>query len=115
MKGLMVEILKSGLGDCTNCGVTANTDHAILKVDGCEVFESKLGRPALVLIETDPVGVSAGRRNIRKDGTVVRVRAVPADDEGNPRIGGMFGGNFITASDSRFPFDNPIPVHDRFE
>ena len=28
---------------------------------------------------------------------------------------GMFGGNFIYTSDSRFPSDYPIGVHDRFE
>lgn len=27
----------------------------------------------------------------------------------------MFGGNFITTSDSRFGFSHPIPVHDRVE
>ena len=27
----------------------------------------------------------------------------------------MFGGNFVYTSDSRFPSDYPIPIHDRFE
>jgi hypothetical protein len=29
--------------------------------------------------------------------------------------GPMFGGNFISSSDSRFPFHYPLPIHDRFE
>jgi hypothetical protein len=27
----------------------------------------------------------------------------------------MFGGNYCTTSDSRFPHDYPLPVHDRIE
>lgn len=47
-------------------------------------------------------------------------RAVPANPAGIAKlIGPMFGGNFIHASDSRFPKTNgvssPIPVHDRWE
>lgn len=31
------------------------------------------------------------------------------------KVGPMFGGNFVYSSDSRFPSDYPIPVHDRYE
>ena len=31
------------------------------------------------------------------------------------KVGPMFGGNFVYTSDSRFPSDYPIPIHDRFE
>lgn len=30
-------------------------------------------------------------------------------------LGPMFGGQFIYSSDSRFPSDQPIHIHDRFE
>lgn len=30
-------------------------------------------------------------------------------------VGPMFGGNFVYSSDSRFPFDYPLGIHDRFE
>jgi hypothetical protein len=34
----------------------------------------------------------------------------------NPeKLGPMFGGNFIYSSDSRFPSDAPIRIHDRYE
>lgn len=46
---------------------------------------------------------------------MVRVVARPFDMNGNILKGGMFGGNYITTSDSRFPTTAPIPVHDRFE
>jgi len=46
---------------------------------------------------------------------IVRVVGRPLDEDGKPRRGGMFGGNFIESSDSRFPVQAPIPVHDRFE
>lgn len=45
----------------------------------------------------------------------VRVVARPVDKDGKPITGGMFGGNYISCSDSRFPTTAPIPVHDRFE
>lgn len=31
------------------------------------------------------------------------------------RSGGMAGGTFVYTSDSRFPFDYPLALHDRFE
>jgi hypothetical protein len=46
---------------------------------------------------------------------IVRVVARPLNKDGTPRTGGMFGGNYIESSDSRFPTTAPIPVHDRFE
>ena len=46
---------------------------------------------------------------------VCRVRAVPVAPDGSPRTGGMFGGHYITSSDSRFPISGPVPVFDRFE
>ena len=46
---------------------------------------------------------------------VCRVRAVPLNKDGQPRLGGMSGGNYIECSDARFPMANPIKVFDRFE
>jgi hypothetical protein len=46
---------------------------------------------------------------------IVRVVARPVNKDGTIRKGGMFGGNYISTSDSRFPTSAPIPVHDRFE
>ena len=108
MKGLMVSIMGS---DCTNGGATSGKDHAVLEVKGCEVFNSGPDAPALVLLEDDGC---TGYLNVTKnENEVHRVKAVPIID-GKPKAG-MFGGNFIITSDSRFPYSSPIPVFDRFE
>ena len=43
------------------------------------------------------------------------VHAEPVNDPNKREIGYMFGGNFIYTSDSRFPENYPIPLHDRSE
>lgn len=52
-------------------------------------------------------------------GDMITLRAFVIKDGKAKTSGGMFGGNFIYTSDSRFPklgdFSSPIPVHDRFE
>ena len=100
-KGLMVYVLRTPDMDCTNNGVSSRHDRFTLIGEGVSgVFEPTPETPALLLVERTICG---GRKYLH---------AVPAD------IGkrhSMFGGNFITASDSRFPNDYPIPIHDRFE
>jgi len=99
-KGLLVFILKENGCGCTNGGVTEKANRAILYWDGVpEIFSSSDDTPALQLQKR-----------------CGRLIAVPVND---PRMkthcGPMFGGNFIYTSDSRFPNEYPIPVHDRFE
>jgi hypothetical protein len=94
-KGLLVEIMGK---DCTNNGATSGKSMAILIIKGCEVFFETENYPALKIIPG---------RGSRK------YIAVPADTpEG---VYPMFGGHFIYSSDSRFIYNNPIHVHDRFE
>ena len=102
-EGLLARIFKSSLGDCTNGGASSFTDSAIAVHPKCgEVFSSDLDRPAFKLVERDlPQG---------KYWT-----AYPFDRDGKPRTNGMAGGNFIYSSDSRFPNQYPISIHDRFE
>jgi hypothetical protein len=105
-KGLRVSIYKSG-PDCTNDGVTANATSAVLvNADGCprvpEIFGSNGDVPELI-IGYDVVG--------GKTTYYATPNALPPDG----RTGYMFGGNFIYSEDSRFPFDYPVPVHDRTE
>lgn len=108
--GLMVTILRPADGsDCTNGGVTGRHIHAVL-VDAEGPFEPTPDMPGLRLV----------RRTICGE---PYLHAVPVDgpegDDGlGPRnVGPMFGGSFITSSDSRFRAVNayPIPVHDRWE
>lgn len=138
MKGLHCSVIGT---DCTNGGVTSGRKSVTLVADGVDgPFEPDDRAPEVALIyDLDPQGASAGyllvanpqwlakvagARSVVSEfecfgadwssrHQIVRVRAVPVID-GKPK-GGMFGGNFITTSDSRFPISGPIPVFDRFE
>ena len=110
-KGLLVSVIGS---DCTNGGITSGKSEVILLMHDAPIFESSSEHPALALICDPPQGARAGYLMVhKKTGEIFRVRAVPLID--GERVPGMFGGNFITDSDSRFPFYCPIPVFDRFE
>jgi hypothetical protein len=100
--GLSVQVYRckydhSGDCDCTNGGITSKMNSLILGgVPNCPFTGDE--NNTVVLVE-------------RCTGYVC---AVPVKQpEG--MCGPMFGGNFIYSSDSRFPSNYPIPVHDRFE
>lgn len=107
MKGLVISIYRSGKYDCTNGGVSATADEALVVGPGIPgIFEAH-DRPVLIL--------KPG--NVR--GTV---KLVPAVAEGKWT---MFGGNFAHTSDSRFgdavraivggEFYGAVAIHDRIE
>lgn len=102
-KGLSVDIYRSGPdSDSTNGGVTGKAKGAILvDPDIDEIFESDENHPALKINKRFLFGRDY-------------LSAEPLEDKAG-LIGPMFGGNFIYTSDSRFPSDYPIPVHDRYE
>ena len=104
MKGLLCTVLRNAqYGDGTNGGVSSTHASFILCGDGIpELFEATDDTPALILV----------RRTIAGE---EYLHAQPLRPEGDRTIGPMFGGNFVTTSDSRFPQRYPIPVHDRFE
>lgn len=143
MKGLHCSIYRAaGYPDTTAGGATSTPENITLIGDGIEgPFEPTEDAPALWLeYDLDPKGARAGQltvasvdwiRKLRGEGgcstfecmgedwsskhQIVRVVARPIGVDGKPRLGGMFGGNYIKTSDSRFPVQAPIPVHDRFE
>ena len=108
LKGLTIHIYRTvGLGDCTNGGVSATVDEALVIGDGIDgIFEAH-GRPVLRLV-TNRGGKTA--------------RLVPVSLAGRWT---MFGGNFGYTSDSRFAeavrkiygstFYGAVPIHDRVE
>lgn len=97
MKGLIVKVYRNSMPDCTNGGVSSTHDEVLLVGKGVpEVFESRDDMPVLKLVKR----IIFGREY---------VHATPIDRPG------MFGGNFIYSSDSRFPNAYPIAVHDRVE
>lgn len=140
MNGLHCSIIGT---DCTNGGVTSGRKSVTLIGDGVSgPFAPDAEAPAVMLeYDLDPKGARAGQLSVAKVSwlralallpagcsdfecmsedwasrhIIVNVVARPVDENGQPRRGGMFGGNFITTSDSRFPVTAPIPVHDRFE
>ena len=87
--------------DCTNYGVTSGKTNADLVLDGeptsDQITHAKKSETPLLQLKP------------RRVGTIPM--AVPYGETGYP----MFGGHWIYTSDSRFPFEHPIPVHDRFE
>jgi hypothetical protein len=101
--GLMVSIYRaSRIGDCTNGGVSSKYDTAVL-IGAEGPFEPSDTTPALYL--TSFRG---------------RLIATPEPLSGKALSGAsgkwwMFGGNYVSSSDSRFPNDYPIPVYDRNE
>jgi hypothetical protein len=86
--------------DCTLSGLSSQHDHVLLVGEGYKPGSSPADRPAFFLRERGGA-----------------VHAYPADvPEGAKGFSAwQFGGNFIYCSDSRFPNQYPIPVHDRRE
>lgn len=107
--GLPVSVLRNAeIGDCTANGVTKFNDSF-------KLVDESLQAPFNV--EEDEVYLKLVYRQIFP-GTPAYIHAEPYKN-GQPIIPaghtGMFGGNFVYTSDSRFPNKYPIPVHDRFE
>lgn len=101
-KGLIVDVLRyrNGAMDCTLGGPSSRYEEFTLIDDDVQApFAVCDERPEINLV----------RRTI---GGKPYVHAVPASLKGKQV---MFGGNYIVTSDSRFPHQYPIPVHDRVE
>ena len=103
-KGLLTFVLKPAYGDCTNNGLTSKNNSILLISDDDTVqgpSEINDNEDYLVLVKrqlSDGEYLHAVPKSLLNSGKHV-----------------MFGGNFITTSDSRFPSKYPIPVHDRVE
>ena len=107
-KTMQVSVYQSRwLGDCTNGGVSAIFPTLYLEhPEGPFMVDDDA--PALIRI--------VERKLPWKDAPYLHVEAVndPRHHDG-VHVGPMFGGNFVYSSDSRFPADYPLPVHDRYE
>lgn len=106
LTGLTVGVFREvDFPDCTANGITSKVSRIILVDDSIEgPFKVQEGETYLVLIRR----TLFGRVYIHAE---PRVNGKELKGDGF----GMFGGNFIYSSDSRFPNDYPIGVHDRFE
>lgn len=124
--GVSVSVYRDSHGDSTRNGVTspARAEGKIFVV-----FDEDIVGGNYLLEETVRLGIDSNRtvvtdarddivalRIVRRTiGGVLYMHVEPVGRPGNAR--GMFGGNFVFTSDSRFRrvSDYPLPVHDRFE
>lgn len=106
--GINVRVFRDAAGgDCSMGGISSRfASLCIVNVPG--PFEPNDTHPAAKLVANHY-------------GTA---KVVPLDDAGNERPGGMFGGNFVSSSDSRWGAAvraiigvrmTAVPVHDRYE
>jgi hypothetical protein len=109
-RGLCVEVFVSQFGSCSNGGISSRCVEVILVGDGMpELSESSAERPAVRLVRRMlPSKLRGGER-------VEYVHAEPVDGRDSGRAGWMFGGALLYTSDSRFPSEYPIKLHDRQE
>lgn len=107
LKGLSCGILEDkSIGNCSAGGISSRCKEVTLigipgeiEIEG--VFEATEERPAVRIVKRFLFG-----RNY--------YHAEPIDDDGKNHWYSS-GGTFIYTSDSRFPFDYPLPLHDRKE
>lgn len=108
MKTLPVGVYRNAwIGDCTNDGISASQERLYLVCD--QGFHD--------LPDGDPRLIRLVKRSFH-GGESAHLSVEPVNDPrygDGKHVGPMFGGNFVYTSDSRFPSDYPIPIHDRFE
>ena len=104
MKGQLVHVLRHTWdADCTNRGISSTHTQFTLIGDGvAELFSPSDRAPALRLV-----------KRLTFSGKPY-YHAEPFEHP-TGMLGPMAGGNYLTTTDSRFPVDHPIPIHDRYE
>lgn len=113
MQGLILNIYRNTLGDCTAGGVSSKAVDALLVGPGVpQIFDPLLTRPVLRLHRT--------RYGVRLVPDIYVNYARDNDMTFSEAL--MFGGNFGWTSDSRFQrlieslgHQGPVPIHDRIE
>ena len=99
MKKIRTDVYRNQSGDATNGGLSSQFNSLDVYISGYKIDE--LPNDALVLVERNLFG---------KDAWYVKPVALIKSNKQS-----MFGGNFVYSSDSRFPADSPIKIHDRVE
>lgn len=111
LTGLWCGILKSGNYDCTNGGISSKHENITL------IFSTDPDEPWIHEDEFDQLA-----KVYKNDGSPYLFvhqgrggRRLVATMDPYGKDYGMMGGNWIHTSDSRFPSDAPIAIHDRIE
>lgn len=105
MKALPISVYRTArLGDCTNGGITSRYDELLLL---CE--------DGFVNVDMENPPENLVRLVVRHlfGREYKHLEPVASTDRGS--VGWMYGGNIASTSDSRFPSDYPLCVHDRQE
>ena len=105
-KTLPVQVYRNGFTDCTNGGISSVRHTLYLECDQ-GFHEVEDDDPCLIRVVERTFGW--------RDTPYLHVEQVSPSATTLHKVGPMFGGNFVYTSDSRFPSDYPIPIHDRFE
>ena len=102
MRALRIEVYRDNSKyDCTNGGISSRYDSLLIECeDGYIDIDENNPPENLVVMKERVIG---GRTYYRLE---------PYNTNGKWH---MMGGNFAYTSDSRFPFDYPLPIHDRVE
>jgi len=100
MSNILTFVLRNSMGDSTNNGLTSKVNKVNLHY-GPDMDIDNIPNDELILVERTLFGKQSNY-------------AVPASIF-KSGVHSMFGGNFIHTSDSRFPSEAPIKVHDRVE
>ena len=110
MKGLICSVFESKAhGNCSANGISSRCKQVTL----CPDYDAKYGMGIPSIFEVSAVAPAVVVRSIRISEDREHFFAVPVEltDTG----AAMFGGSFIYTSDSRFPMEYPLPLHDRVE
>jgi hypothetical protein len=104
--GLLVKVYRWNLGDCSNNGPSKDADDILL------VLPDQGGPFTVEQVKEKniPVAYIDWREGFMGRDRMPVIRFYSQDD-----FTTMMGGNFAYSCDGRFPFDYPIPIHDRVE
>lgn len=105
MKALPISVYRTDrLGDCTNGGISSRYDTLLLACDDgyIDVDENNPPENLVKLV-------------VRYFGGQEYKHLEPVNRPDNGCVGWMYGGNIASTSDSRFPSQYPLKVHDRQE
>lgn len=96
---MIANIYKAHYGDCSNNGISARNDCVMVVSPEYENTNDWTGENVCVIRERNVYG----KRHVYLVPFKLRDRHT------------MFGGCFVYSSDSRFPENRPLPLHDRVE
>ena len=109
MKQLLTFPLRNALGDTTNNGLSSKVNNAYLVWDVDPLNEDQILED--FYNEKGEDFFIAEERYIFGEYSMIAVPYTVWKSGKRP----MMGGNFLYTSDSRFPVDAPIAIHDRVE